>query len=61
MPELVIVSVIGLVVFSPAKFPDFGKTLAAAIRGLRKTINVIDKSTFGRSGSPLPYDQACRL
>ena len=61
MPELVIVSVIGLVVFSPAKFPDFGKTLAAAIRGLRKTINIIDECTFERSGSLIPSNQGCRL
>jgi sec-independent protein translocase protein TatA len=34
MPELVIVSVIALMVFGPAKFPDSGKPLSAIIRGL---------------------------
>ena len=43
VPELLIVSVIALMVFGPAKFPDFGKTLTAAIRGLRRSINEIDE------------------
>jgi sec-independent protein translocase protein TatA len=37
MPELVIVSVIALMVFGPAKFPDSGKSLSATIRGLGST------------------------
>jgi sec-independent protein translocase protein TatA len=61
MPELVIVSVIALMVFGPANFPDFRKSLAAAIRGLRKTINEIDECTFERSGSPVPLNQGSRL
>ena len=61
MPELVIVSVIALMVFGPAKFPDFGKTLATTIRGLRKTINVIDECTFERSEGPISSNQGCRL
>jgi TatA/E family protein of Tat protein translocase len=61
MPELVIVSVIALMVFAPANFPDFGKSLAAAIRGLRKTISEIDECAFERSGSPVPLNQGSRL
>jgi TatA/E family protein of Tat protein translocase len=61
MPELVIVSVIALMVFGLAKFPEFGKTLAAAIRGLRKAIKATDECTFERSGSPIPFNQGSRL
>jgi Sec-independent protein translocase protein TatA len=41
-------------VFGPAKFPDLGKTLAAAIRGLRRSINELKECTFERSESPIP-------
>lgn len=61
MPELVIVSVIALMVFGPANFPDFGKSLAAAIRGLKKTINEIDECAVERSESPTPLNQGSRL
>jgi sec-independent protein translocase protein TatA len=54
VPELLIVSVIALMVFGPAKFPDLGKTLAAAIRGLRRSLNELDECTFERFGSPIP-------
>ena len=50
MPELFIVSVIALMVFGPAKFPDFGKSLGAAIRGLKKAINHLEKCAFEGSG-----------
>jgi sec-independent protein translocase protein TatA len=52
MPELVIISVIALIVFGPAKLPDFGKSLGEAIRGFKKAINDADKSTLERSHSP---------
>ena len=61
MPELFIVSVIALIVFDPAKFPDFGKSLGAAIRGLRKAINHLDKFALERSGRPTPLNHASRL
>jgi sec-independent protein translocase protein TatA len=61
VPELLIVSVIALMVFGPAKFPDFGKTLAVGIRGLRRSINELDECTFERSGSPIPLNQGSRL
>ena len=61
MPELFIVSVIALMVFGPAKFPDLEKSLGAAIRGLKKAINHLDKFAFGRSESPTPLNHASRL
>jgi len=54
VPELFIISVIALMVFGPAKLPDFGKSLSEAIRGYRKPINEADRSTLQRSGSPTP-------
>jgi Sec-independent protein translocase protein TatA len=39
MPEQVIVSVIALMVFGPAKFPASGKSLNAIIRGLVKKMS----------------------
>jgi sec-independent protein translocase protein TatA len=36
MPELVILSVIALMVFGPAKLPDLGRSLGQAIRGFKK-------------------------
>ena len=52
MPELIIISVIALIVFGPAKLPDFGKSLGEAIRGFKKAISDADKSTLERSHSP---------
>ena len=52
MPELVIISVIALIIFGPAKLPDFGKSLGEAIRGFKKAIHDADKSTLERSHSP---------
>ena len=52
MPELFIVSVIALMVFDPANFPDFGKPLGEVIRGFKKAINDAAKSTLERSHSP---------
>ena len=54
MPELFIVSVIALMVFGPAKFPDFGKSLGTAIRGLKKAINHLDKIAYEKSETPTP-------
>lgn len=39
MPELVIILVIMLVVFGPAKLPQLGASLGGAIRGFRKATN----------------------
>jgi sec-independent protein translocase protein TatA len=52
MPELVIISVIALMVFGPAKLPVFGKSLGEAIRGFKKAINDADKSPLQRSEAP---------
>jgi Sec-independent protein translocase protein TatA len=59
MPELVIVSVIALMVFGPAKFP-VGKSLSATIRGLGK-ISEVDEWMSERSASPTPLNQVSRL
>jgi sec-independent protein translocase protein TatA len=48
MPELVIISVIALMVFGPAKLPVFGKSLGEAIGGFKKAINDADKSPLQR-------------
>ena len=61
VPELFIVSVIALMVFGPAKFFACGKSLGAAIRGLNKAINELDKSAFERFGSPTPRNQGSKL
>jgi len=61
MPELVIVSVIALMVFDPANFPDFGKSVSAMIRSLKKALNRLDKFALERSESPTPLNQGARL
>ena len=61
MPELVIVSVIALMVFGSAKFPDFGKSLGAALGGFKKVKGDIDESIFERSGTPTPLNHIFRL
>jgi sec-independent protein translocase protein TatA len=48
MPELVIISVIALMVFGPAKLPVFGKSLGEASRGFKKAIDHADKSPLQR-------------
>jgi sec-independent protein translocase protein TatA len=52
MPELVIISVIALIIFGPAKLPDFGKPLGEAIRGFEEAIIDAAKSTLERPHSP---------
>ena len=61
MPELVIVSVIALIVFGPAKFPEFGKSLSATIRGLGKSISDVAEYMSERSASPTPINHVSRL
>lgn len=39
MPELVIILVIILVIFGPAKLPQLGASLGGALRGFRKAAN----------------------
>ena len=39
MPELIMILVIMLVVFGPAKLPQMGSALGGAIRGFRKAAN----------------------
>ena len=46
MPELIIVSVIALIVFGPAKLPDLEKSLGEAIRGFKKAINSSDQASL---------------
>jgi sec-independent protein translocase protein TatA len=54
MPELVIISVIALMVFGPAKLPDFGRSLGEAIRGFKKAVNIGDKAAVESSQTPTP-------
>jgi sec-independent protein translocase protein TatA len=54
MPELVIISVIALMVFGPAKLPNLGRSLGEAIRGFRKAINDNAKTAVESSQSPTP-------
>jgi len=39
MPELLVVLVIALVFFGPAKLPSLGKSLGQAIRGFKKEVS----------------------
>jgi sec-independent protein translocase protein TatA len=39
MPELIVILVIMLVIFGPAKLPQLGASLGGAIRGFRKAAN----------------------
>jgi sec-independent protein translocase protein TatA len=43
MPELIVIFVVVLLIFGPAKLPDLGKSLGEAIRGLKKAMNDSDK------------------
>ena len=62
MPELIIVSVIALTVFGPAKFSVCGKSLGAAIRGLRQAVPDFGDCAVARSGRrPTPLNQGFRL
>jgi sec-independent protein translocase protein TatA len=61
MPELVVVSVIALMVFGPAKFSHLGRSPGATLGGFKKAINDIDESIFERSGSPSPLNHIFRL
>ncbi|HEX6437453.1 MAG TPA: twin-arginine translocase TatA/TatE family subunit [Candidatus Binatia bacterium] len=58
IPELLIVSVIALVVFDPANFPDFRKSLGLSIRGSMKTLTDFVRWAIERSGSSTPVNQA---
>jgi len=39
MPELIIVMVLMLVFFGPAKLPQLGSALGGAVRGFRRSVN----------------------
>jgi sec-independent protein translocase protein TatA len=60
MPELVIISVIALMVFGPAKLPDFGRSLGEAIRGFKKSINDADKTAVESSQTPTPTNPSSK-
>jgi len=49
MAEIVVIFIVILLIFGPAKLPDLGKSLGAAIRGLRKAVNQADKGDRGGS------------
>jgi sec-independent protein translocase protein TatA len=54
MPELVVISVIALIVFGPAKLPDLGRSLGEAIRGFKKAITDDAKTAVESSESSTP-------
>jgi sec-independent protein translocase protein TatA len=54
MPEIVVIFIVILLIFGPAKLPDLGKSLGAAIRGLRKAMNQPGKSDRGGSDRSEP-------
>jgi sec-independent protein translocase protein TatA len=61
MPELGIVSVIALMVFGPAKFPDSGKSLSATSRGLGQNISDVADCMSDRSANPTPLNYVSKL
>lgn len=46
IPELVVVLVIALIFFGPAKLPSLGKSIGEAIKGFKKELN--DDSSDGK-------------
>ena len=61
MPELVIVSVIALIVFGPAKFSGSEKFLSGTIRGLAKKISDVGDCLSERSARPTLLNHVSRL
>lgn len=58
VPEVMIISVIGLLLFGPSKLPSLGRSLGEAIRGFKKGIEEvtsdqpkIEKTKNGVEGS----------
>ena len=43
MPELIVILVIALIFFGPAKLPDLGSSIGKAIRGFKKAVEEPDK------------------
>jgi len=43
MPELIVIFAVALIVFSPSKIPDLGRSLGEAIRGFKKELNESEK------------------
>lgn len=49
MLELIVIFIVVLLIFGPAKLPDLGRSLGEAIRGLKKAINGSGKTTLEES------------
>ena len=49
MLELIVIFIVVLLIFGPAKLPDLGRSLGEAMRGLKKAINGPGKSTLEES------------
>jgi sec-independent protein translocase protein TatA len=47
LPELLVIFIIVLVLFSPGKLPDVGKAIGQALRGFKKALQEPDKSIGG--------------
>jgi sec-independent protein translocase protein TatA len=60
MPEIVVIFIVILLIFGPAKLPDLGKSLGAAIRGLKKAVNRADKSDRGVSDRSEPSRESSK-
>jgi len=56
MPELIIILVIMLVFFGPAKLPQLGSALGGAIRGFRKAA-IEEPIVINQNDSPHPQKE----
>ena len=51
-PELIVIFIVALLVFGPSKLPELGKSLGEAIRGFKKAVNDVEKSSIENPSSP---------
>jgi sec-independent protein translocase protein TatA len=51
-PELIVIFIVALLVFGPSKLPELGKSLGEAIRGFKKAVNDVDKTSIESPSSP---------
>ena len=51
-PELIVIFIVALLVFGPSKLPELGKSLGEAIRGFKKAVNDVDKTSIENPSSP---------
>ena len=51
-PELIVIFIVALLVFGPSKLPELGKSLGEAIRGFKKAVNDVEKTSIENPSSP---------